>query len=87
MQVDFFEYLQVVHDAFETDGPECNIEWKKAITEVESVIDGPPHDWKKLSGKVVDVKLIIYISKQSKHKLVPENYRILSCMQTCFRFI
>ena len=65
IQADFFEYLQVVHDAFEKDGPECNSEWKKAITDIESVIDGPPHRWKEFGGKsleVKEVKLIIHFS-------------------------
>ena len=60
MQANFFEYLQVVHDAFEKDGPECNNEWKKAITAIESLIDGPPHNWKELDGKVLEIKFIFH---------------------------
>ena len=49
-----------MHDAFEKDGPECNNEWKKAITAIESLIDGPPHNWKELDGKVLEIKFIFH---------------------------
>ena len=50
-QVDFFEYLQVVHDALERDGPQCNIELKEAIKSVEDIIDNPIK-WQQLNGKL-----------------------------------
>ena len=50
MQVNFFEFLQVVHESLERDGPQCNIAWKEAITDIEYIIDRP-NDLKMLEGK------------------------------------
>ena len=50
-KVDFFEYLQVVHDALGRDGPKCNMEMKKAIKSVEDIIDDP-NKWQQLDGNL-----------------------------------
>jgi len=46
-KVDFFEYLQVVHNALARDGPDCNMEMKEAIKAVEDIIDDP-NKWQEL---------------------------------------
>ena len=56
LQVDFFEYLQVVHDALERDGPQCNIKMKEAIASLEDIIDNP-NQWKELDGKLFERKI------------------------------
>ena len=50
-RTDFFEYLQVVHDALGRDGPKCNMEMKKAINSVEDIIDDP-NKWEHLDGNL-----------------------------------
>ena len=48
--MDFFEYLQVVYNALERDGPECNTAMTDAIRVIEDMIDDP-NKWQKLNGE------------------------------------